>query len=218
MAAIYLVRHGQTEYNAAHIIQGTMDVPINALGRSQALRNGDLLNGLIGDKARFDFVASPLLRARQTMEIVREAMGLEPGAYRTDARLREIDFGAWAGMTMARVRERDPENYARRQADPWNVPPPGGESVTKLSDRAISWFESVTQDTVCVSHGGINRCLCAHFLKLSPQELVSLDVPQDKVLLIEQDTPRSSSPQGGSAYNPRSSSPKGGSAYKLTWL
>ena len=62
-------------------------------------------------------MSSPLLRARQTMEIAREAMGLAPDAYRTDARLEEIRFGDWAGMTMAQVAERDPENYARRQAD-----------------------------------------------------------------------------------------------------
>jgi probable phosphoglycerate mutase len=165
-----------------------MDVPINALGRSQAQRNGELLNGLIGDKSRFDFVSSPLLRARQTMEILREAMGLAPEAYRTDARLREIDFGGWAGMTMAEIAERDPENYARRQSDLWNFPPPGGERIRELSARALDWFASVTQDTVVASHGGINRCLRAHFLKLSPQELVNLDVPQDKVLLIEPDT------------------------------
>ena len=195
VAAIYFLRHGQTDYNAARRIQGILDIPINALGRSQAQRNGGVLNELISDTSRFDFVSSPLLRARQTMEIVREAMGLAPDAYRTDARLQEIHFGDWAGMTMAQIAERDPENYARRQADLWNVPPPGGESVRELSARAVAWFESVTQDTVAVSHGGINRCLRAHFLKLSPRELVHLDVPQDKVLLIEQEN-RAQEPKG----------------------
>ncbi len=113
MAAIYFLRHGQTDYNAARRIQGILDIPINALGRSQAQRNGGVLAELISDPSRFDFVSSPLLRARQTMEIVREAMGLAPDAYRTDARLEEIRFGDWAGMTMAQVAERDPENYAR---------------------------------------------------------------------------------------------------------
>ncbi|MGO9483744.1 MAG: histidine phosphatase family protein [Rhodomicrobium sp.] len=187
MAAIYFLRHGQTDYNAARRIQGILDIPINALGRSQAQRNGGVLAELISDPSRFDFVSSPLLRARQTMEIVREAMGLAPEAYRTDARLEEIRFGDWAGMTMAQVAERDPENYARRQADLWNFPPPGGESLRELSARALGWFESVTRDTVVVSHGGINRCLRAYFLRLPPRELLQLDVPQDKVLLIEQE-------------------------------
>ncbi len=218
VAAIYFVRHGQTDYNAARRVQGIVDVPINGHGQSQAQRNGRVLNELISDTSQLDFVSSPLLRARQTMEIVREAMGLAPDAHRTDGRLQEIHFGDWAGMTMAEIAERDPENYARRQADLWNVPPPGGESIRELSARAVAWFESVTQDTVAVAHGGINRCLRAHFLKLSPEELVYLDVPQDKVLLIEQDNLRSSSPKGGSAYNLRSNSPKGGSAYKMTWL
>jgi broad specificity phosphatase PhoE len=203
--AIYFVRHGRTDYNDAKRLQGITDTPINALGREQALRNGSLLNRLISGKARFDFVASPLVRACQTMEIVREAMGLDPAAYRTDARLREIDFGAWSGLTMVQVRERDPEGYARQQADLWNVAPTGGECLASLSARALSWLESVTRDTVAVSHGGIARCLWAHILKLTPAEQVRLDVPQDKVMLIEHD-------------NPRPAGPKGGSAYKLTWL
>ncbi len=205
MAAIYFVRHGKTDYNVGKRLQGITDTPINALGREQAKRNGGLLNELIADKPRIDFVASPLARACQTMEIVREAMGLEPGAYRTDARLREIDFGAWSGLTMAEVRERDPEGYARQQADVWNVAPGGGECVRDLSARAVSWLESVTRDTVAVSHGGISRSLRAHILKLSPAEQVQLDVPQDKIMLIENDDPRSGGPMGGSVY-------------KLTWL
>jgi broad specificity phosphatase PhoE len=237
VAAIYFIRHGRTDYNEAKRLQGITDVPINALGCEQAKRNGAVLNELIGDKSRFDFVASPLMRARRTMEIIREAMGLDPAAYRTDDRLREVHFGGWAGLTMAQVKERDAEHYARRQADLWNIAPPGGECVRDLSARAVSWFESVDRDTVCVSHGGIYRCLYAHFLKLTPDKLVSLDVPQDKMLLIEQESlpsdggainPRSSSLEGGSAINPRSSSgsainprsssPEGGSALRMTWL
>jgi broad specificity phosphatase PhoE len=227
VAAIYFIRHGRTDYNEAKRLQGITDVPINALGCEQAQRNGAVLNELLAGKSHFDFVASPLMRARRTMEIIREAMGLEPGAYRTDERLRELHFGDWAGLTIAQVKERDAENYARRRADFWNVAPPGGESIRDLSARALSWFESVDRDTVCVSHGGIYRCLYAHFLKLAPEELVALDVPQDKMLLIEQESlpsdggtinSRSSSPEGGSAISPRLSSPEGGSAIRMTWI
>lgn len=185
MPVIYFVRHGQTDYNAARRVQGTIDVPINAHGRMQAKRNGGVLNELIGDKSQFDFVASPLLRARQTMEILRAGMGLDAESYRTDARLREVDFGAWAGMTMTEIAGRDPINYARRREDPWNVAPPGGECLRDLFARVMDWFESVARDTVVAAHGGTNRCLRGHFLKLAPQEIVHLDVPQDKVLMIE---------------------------------
>ena len=186
MPLIYFLRHGQTDYNAARRIQGVIDVPINAQGRLQGRRNGGVLNELIGDKWRFDFVASPLVRARQTMEIVRSAMGLAPQAYRTDARLQEIHFGAWGGMTMAEIAASRSDKFARRQADPWNFAPPGGEAYRELYARSIDWLADVTADTVVVAHGGISRCLRGHFLQLPPEEIVHLDVPQDKVLMIEE--------------------------------
>ncbi len=187
MPSIYFLRHGQTDYNAARRIQGVIDVPINAQGRLQARRNGGVLSELISDKSRFDFVASPLLRARQTMEVVRFAMGLAPEGYRTDARLQEIHFGTWGGMTMAEIAASKPEDYARRLADPWNFTPPRGEALRELYACAMDWLAGVTASTVVVAHGGISRCLRGHFLKLAPQEMVHLDVPQDKVLMIEED-------------------------------
>jgi len=187
MPLIYFLRHGQTSFNAEGRIQGSAGVPLNPHGRAQAQRNGGILNELISDKTRFDFVASPLLRARQTMETVRAAMGFAPDGYRTDDRLQEVRFGAWGGMTWAEIAARDPENYRRREADPWNVAPPEGECFRELYERVMDWLAGITADTVVVAHGGTSRCLRGHFLKLAPQEIVHLDVPQDKVLMIEGD-------------------------------
>ena len=188
MPLIYYVRHGQTDYNAARRIQGILDVPINATGRLQARRNGGLLNEIIGDKARFDFVASPLSRARQTMEIVRHEMGLPREDYRTDDRLKEIRFGVWGGLTMQEIAERYPKNYARRQVDPWNEAPPEGQCYREFYDQVMGWLAEVTSDTILVAHGGTGRCLSGHFLKLPHEEIVRLDRPQDRVLMIDGET------------------------------
>jgi probable phosphoglycerate mutase len=187
MPLIYFVRHGQTDYNASKRIQGELEIPINAKGREQARRNGGLLAELIGDKGRFDFVASPLLRARQTMEIVRDAMGLPALGYRTDDRLKEISFGEWAGLTWPEIEACDPEVYARRQGDRWNVAAPGGGSYRDLYQGVVEWIESVRSDTIAVAHYGTARCIRAHFLKLKPAAMLDLDAPQDKVLMIEGD-------------------------------
>ena len=100
---VYFVRHGQTDWNAEHRLQGQADIALNALGRAQATRNGRKLAELIADPADFDFVASPLGRTRETMELVRAAMGLEPHGYRTDPRLIEVHFGDWQGHTLGRA-------------------------------------------------------------------------------------------------------------------
>ncbi|MBR7552362.1 histidine phosphatase family protein, partial [Mycobacterium tuberculosis] len=77
--------------------------------QQQAARNGDMLKSLIGEGAGFDFVASPLRRTRDTMERIRTRMGIDPWAYRTDARLMEVNFGAWQGYMLEDIEARSPD-------------------------------------------------------------------------------------------------------------
>src|SRR5712671_6516449 len=85
---LYFLRHGETDWNAERRLQGQHDIPLNALGCDQAARCGQILAAefsRIGRSAdSFDFVASPLSRARATMEIARAVLGLDVSAYRTD--------------------------------------------------------------------------------------------------------------------------------------
>jgi probable phosphoglycerate mutase len=186
MALIYLVRHGQTGWNAEYRLQGQADTPLNEKGRGQAARNGSVLKDLVGNPGAFDFVASPLKRTSDTMGILRGAMGLPEKDYRTDALLMEIHFGDWQGKTWDELREERPEEIAARFNDPWNTVAPGagGESYAMLSARALEWLAGVTQDTVVVTHGGINRCIRGHLENLPQDEIPHLKVPQDKVLVI----------------------------------
>lgn len=185
MATLYFVRHGQTDWNAAGRIQGHTDIPINTRGRTQAARNGGVLAEILDDPAAFDYVASPLLRARQTMEIIRERLGLTPFDYRTDDRIREVSFGDWSGRTMAECAAQFADEYARRQADIWNHRPPGGECLADLMARVTAWLSEQERDAVVVAHGGVSRCLRGLVLDMPPAEIYRLDVPQDKVLMIE---------------------------------
>src|SRR5690606_24568613 len=88
-ATIYFVRHGQTDWNAEGRLQGQADTGLNDTGRAQASGNGRLLAKLIAAPSAVDFVASPLARTCETMELIRQAMGLPPKGYRTDPRLME---------------------------------------------------------------------------------------------------------------------------------
>lgn len=187
MPLIYLVRHGQTDWNAEYRLQGQLDTPLNETGRTQAKRNGETLKSLIEAPDIFDFVSSPLSRTRQTMEIIRTAMGLDPAGYRTEPMLMEIHFGDWQGSTWTELRETCPDEVTARFADSWNyvAPGQGGESFAMLSARSLDWLENVDRDTVVVTHGGVNRCVRAHLEKLDLAEVPHMKVPQDKVLVIE---------------------------------
>jgi broad specificity phosphatase PhoE len=122
---IYYIRHGETSWNAEGRLQGTRDVPLNDLGRRQAAHAGNVLADLLTrdgrDKSSLPFVASPLGRARMTMELVRGALKLVPEEYALDDRLREIAYGVWEGSTLAEMQAADPVLYAKRLTAKWTM-------------------------------------------------------------------------------------------------
>ena len=187
LPTIYLVRHGETPWNAENRLQGQSDIDISEVGRAQATRNGRKLGKLIGLAEGYDFVASPMRRTRETMELVREAMGLDPHAYHTDPRLVELHFGDWQGYTYADLEARDPGVSAERARDKWRFVPPGqgAESYAALLVRVAPVFEAIRQPTICVTHGGVIRTVFVLTATLSPEEAAVADTPQDKLLRLE---------------------------------
>ena len=166
---LYFIRHGETDWNVEGRLQGQHDTPLNAVGLGQAVRCGDILRELLARDGRdphgFDYVASPLIRARKTMELVRGELALDPMDYRTDARLAELSFGRWEGLTFAELKARAPDTLALavREHDKWRFVPPGGESYADLLVRVSAWHAGVARDTVVVAHGGVARTLIVHF-------------------------------------------------------
>lgn len=185
---LYIVRHGETDWNAERRYQGQADIPLNAKGRLQARRNGEALRPLMPAFAEADFVSSPLSRARETMTILRSALGLAPELFRLDARLKELNYGHWEGKLQSELPEFDPEGLARRTADSYRWRPQGGESYADLMARSLDWLTSVSRDTVVVAHGGTLRTLSAHLLGLDPARVPDLDAPQDRVLVLRDGT------------------------------
>lgn len=188
MPTIYYVRHGQTEWNAAGRFQGHQDIPLNDLGKSQAVRSGELLDDILArdehDPKKIPFVSSPLGRARNTMELLRGALNVPPHDYALDDRLREIGYGHWEGSTLAQMEQSHPDIFATRQIDKWGVPPPGGESYASVTIRMREWYDSLLQDTVCVSHGGTMRALLVALDVETPVGAAELTVEQGVVYVF----------------------------------
>lgn len=179
---VYVVRHGETDWNRQMRFQGQVDIPLNSLGERQASSNGRLLAGLISAPERFRFVASPLGRTRRTMELVREAMGLEPDTYETDERLVEVSFGDWERHTLDELKRAFPEIVARRERAKWEFTPPNGESYADLTRRVAGFMEELSGPTVIVAHGGVIRSFRHIVEKGIGPDIVSEPVPQDQVL------------------------------------
>ena len=185
---LYYVRHGETDWNLAGRLQGRRDTALNARGREQALRCGEILRAWLArdrtDPTAFDYIASPLARARKTMEGMREALGLPPLAYRIEPRLAEMGYGDWEGLTLAEVALREPERLGARERDKWGFVPPGGESYRQLCVRVSEWYESLDRDSVVAAHGGTMRALLVHLGIEPPETAPRLSVEQDVVYLL----------------------------------
>ena len=185
---IYYIRHGETAWNAEGRLQGAQDTSLNHLGRKQAAHAGGILADLFARDGRSEqalaYVASPLGRARSTMELVRGALRLPPGDYSIDDRLREIGYGDWEGSTLAQMQARDPEVFARRQVDKWTVSPPGGETYASVQIRARHWYDQVLVDTVAVAHGGTARALMVALGIETPASAADLTIEQGAVYVF----------------------------------
>jgi probable phosphoglycerate mutase len=185
---IYVIRHGQTDWNAERRLQGQKDIPLNAIGREQARQNGiDLAEILKIEAVSFDFVASPLGRTRATMEIMRAAMNLPARDYHTDPRLVEVSFGDWEGHTVKELKATVRDRITERNLNKWDFIPPGddAESYEIMSWRVASWLNSVEQPTVCVTHGGVIRSLFRTIAEVPKNEAAEGEIPQDRILKIE---------------------------------
>ena len=163
MRRLLIARHGETDWNREGRWQGFSDQPLNSLGRRQARALAERLR-TAGTAALY---SSDLARATETAAAVTAATGL---VARLDPRLREIDVGAWSGLSREQVRARDPEAYAiweRGELERY----PEGESFTELRRRTAEAFTEIGDrhpgETVAVvCHGGSIRTITAELLEM----------------------------------------------------
>jgi broad specificity phosphatase PhoE len=192
MPVIYYVRHGETDYNVEQRLQGRRDTVLNARGREQAKDCGALLRGLFERDCRraqdLDYMSSPLQRARETMEIMRSTLDLAPRSFAVDARLLEVSYGDWEGLTLPEIEARMPGMLAARERDKWDFAPPGGESYRELTARISDWYASLTRDTVVAAHGGGVRALMALFNLLPKEEATRAQIAQGVVYVFANGT------------------------------
>jgi broad specificity phosphatase PhoE len=183
---IYFIRHGETDWNLEGRLQGQKDIPLNDVGRVQAEEAARKLQALVPHFEDLAYVASPMTRTRETMEILRATLGLHPEVYRLDDRLVELTFGVWEGMTWKEVRKAEPALAALREQDKWHYAPPGGgESYAMLVDRIRPILDDLTRDTVIVAHGGVARAFLSICCGVSSRQAASMDIWQGRILVIE---------------------------------
>lgn len=165
MITIYLVRHGETDWNRQGIYQGITDVPLNDRGKAQAKACGQALEGVVFDK----IISSDLSRALYTAKAIR---GDRDIPLVTDSRLRELNFGDWEGKTFDRIEELWPGLIGQMYRHPDEVKVPNGESFQDLQDRAWPAIEEAIascqdgQTLLVTAHGATLRTIICKLLLL----------------------------------------------------
>ena len=153
---IYLVRHGETDWNQAGLLQGQTDIDLNAQGFAQAEEAAERLREVPFEIA----FCSPLIRAVHTAETI---LGDRKISLTTDERLKELNFGPWEGVDIRTIKDASSQPFSNPGS---YLPPEGAESFAQLYERSSSFVQQVllplegTYETVLVvAHGGVNRSI-----------------------------------------------------------
>lgn len=185
MKQIYVVRHGQTEWNLARRMQGRLDSPLTQEGMEQAHGHGVLLKAL--DPVEVMYV-SPSGRTRETAYIVNSYVRAR--VEYVDA-LQERDVGLWSGLTVDDLEDAFPQAWRQRLEDPYNHRPPEGESLADMAIRVAGFISEALagpeQGIALVTHQVMSRVILGQLLGLLPEEVIRVVHPNDALYRVEID-------------------------------
>lgn len=173
---LVLVRHGATTHSPEKRFSGRNELPLSPDGRAQAAALAVRATSFGAVSA---IVSSPLLRTRQTAEMLAGALGLPVS---TDGELAEVDFGAWEGLTFGEAQQRDAAQLTAWLGSP-DIAPPGGESFTTLAIRV-----SRARDTILAAHPGQTVIVVTHVSPIKTMLRLALDAPPSSMFRIYLDT------------------------------
>ena len=187
---VFLVRHGETEWNREGRVQGRLDSPLTPRGRDQAALAGKLIRAFVPDPLCLEVVSSPLGRAKETAHLLCDAAGIPASFVATDLRLAEVSTGEWDGLLYGEVVRMAPDVVAANPNHGWYLHSPSGERYEDVEARVASWLESVAirPAVVAVTHGIVSRVLRGLYAGISRDEALRLPLPQDSVFVLARGT------------------------------
>lgn len=176
---IYLLRHGQTRFNAEQRLQGRCNSELTDKGEAQAIAMGRRLADELADPARWTVYASPLGRARQTALLVCEQLGLPADRIVWDDRLMELGMGEWESCWVPELQMAHPE-LDLEQPD-WYLQAPEAESFESIQRRAHQWLldPAIAERAIVISHGLLGAILRGVYADLDYKATWSQALPQD---------------------------------------
>ncbi|MGR3044374.1 histidine phosphatase family protein [Vibrio vulnificus] len=182
MRQFFILRHGQTLFNAEQKLQGHCNSPLTEKGQRQALSVGRVLQAHL-ESGSYHVYSSSLGRALQTAEIVCQQLGYAAEEIIADDRLKEFSLGDWEQKTLPELQATLPDLLD--EAD-WYLQAPNGERYEQVQQRLSQWLKTLpeTGRFVVVSHGLTGIVLRGMLLDLDYEQVWQQDLPQDAFFKI----------------------------------
>jgi probable phosphoglycerate mutase len=186
---IYLVRHGETDWNRAGRQQGRLDSPLTENGVTQVRAVARKLRQLLSGEQDIRIESSPLGRAMQSAVLIATELGLPVDAITVAPLLIEHNLGVWQGLTFEEIYTLYPAARRHRDADKWTYVVEGGESYAQVIARARQWLAArTTKVTVAVTHEMISRTIQGAYAALAPEETLRRSHPHDCIHVLHDGT------------------------------
>ncbi|SMY33726.1 Glucosyl-3-phosphoglycerate phosphatase [Photobacterium malacitanum] len=184
--SIFLLRHGQTVFNAQQRLQGHCNSKLTDLGQQQALAIGLSLKTKLANKSQWTIYSSPLGRAVQTAEIVAQQIGIDPNQIVQDPRLQEFCLGDWEQAYIPDLKMKQPRLCEQKD---WYLMAPNAESYFNVKDRIEDFLAdiSVSENAIVISHGLTGAVFRGVYVGMTYDEVFSQDLPQDAYFLLAND-------------------------------
>ncbi len=178
MAKLVLVRHGKSEWNEKGLWTGWRDIPLNQVGFDEAKRTGESLSDITFDVS----YTSALTRAKQTLQEILKVIGQNPATIENQA-LNERDYGDYTEKNKWQVKEEVGEKEFQKIRRSWDYPPPNGESLKMVYDRAVPYFQEEIEpklkegkNILIAAHGNSLRALVKYLENIPDENIATLEI------------------------------------------
>lgn len=190
MAYLVLVRHGESEWNKAGLWTGWTDIGLSEKGREEAKRAGQNLQDVEFDLA----FTSPLIRAKETLEIIKKELGIENLPTEANTALDERHYGIYTGKNKWQLKEKLGEEKFLKIRRGWDVPIPGGETLKDVYQRVVPFYEqhilpelNTGKNVLISAHGNSLRALVKFLENISDEDIPNLEISTGEIYIYQID-------------------------------
>jgi len=184
MTRIYVVRHGETQWNREEVFRGTKDIPLNDTGKKQAEMVGLYFSHIPVNR----IISSPLSRALQTALAIGKTTNI---AVDTMEEFTDMNFGIWEGLALREVEERFPLDFSLWKLSPDKIRIESGETLAIVRDRISAGLANISYDredtVVIVTHRVICKILILYALGLGNDHFWDMKYDPGSISLLEYD-------------------------------